>query len=331
MPALEVVRAEIGARALEAASVSEAALLAERLAEVAGDSLRAVLFFGSRKTGAAARDAWSAWDLFVVTRGYAGFYRRLAAAGKLRRSPGLVAALNAWLPPNQVSFKTQDAQGRALHGKCAVIAEDAFLRDTSVASRRDHFCAGRLFQPAEIVFAADAAAREQVEGALASAHVATLGWIRPWLPDRFDAEAYCRTLLAVSLSQEIRPEPSGRAEALWSAQEAYLRPVYACLLQAAAADGLLAPAGKGSYRLVQPVGEAERRRTRAYFRRSKCRATARWAKYVLTFDDWLDYIVKKAERHTGQPIALTRRESRWPLVFLWPRVFRYLRDKDRRA
>jgi hypothetical protein len=331
VPALEAVRAEIHARALEAASVPEAASLAERLAEVAGDSLRAVLFFGSRKTGAAASDAWSAWDLFVITRGYAGFYRRLAAAGRLRRSPRLVAALNGWLPPNQVSFRTQDAQGRVLHGKCAVIAEDAFLRDTSVAGRRDHFCAGRLFQPAQIVFAADPAAREQVEAALASAHVATLGWIRPWLPERFDAEAYCRTLLSVSLSQEIRPEPSGRADALWSAQETYLRPVYACLLQAAAADGLLAAGGEGSYRLVQEVGEPERRRTLAYFRRSKCRATARWAKYVLTFDDWLAYIVKKAERHTGQPIALTRRENRWPLVFLWPRVFRYLRDKDRRA
>jgi hypothetical protein len=50
---------------------------------------------------------------------------------------------------------------------------------------------------------------------------------------------------------------------------------------------------------------------------------------VVTFEGWLDYILRKAERHTGQRIALTAPERRLPLVFLWPRVFRYLRQKDR--
>ena len=328
MRALEAARHELEARAA-AAPAPEVAALAERLADAAGDSVRAVVFFGSRKTGAAASDAWSAFDLFVVTRAYRSFYDHLAAAGKLRRSPGLVAALNAWLPPNQISFRAE-LEGRALHAKCAVIAEPAFLRDTSPA-RRDHFCAGRLFQPAEIVYAADAAARAAVLSALASAQVVTLDWIRPWLPERFDAEAYCRTLLDVSLSREIRPEPGGRADALWAAQAAQLRPLYDRLLAAFAADGLLVATEDGRYALATPVTGAERRRVEWYFRRSLVRATARWAKYVLTFDDWLDYIVRKAERHGGRPIALSARERRWPLVFLWPRVFRYLRDKDRPA
>jgi hypothetical protein len=47
----------------------------------------------------------------------------------------------------------------------------------------------------------------------------------------------------------------------------------------------------------------------------------------VTFEDWLEYIRRKAERHTGQEIVFTDRERRMPLVFLWPRVFRYLRDK----
>lgn len=329
MQAFETIRQGLAARALAATPLPEVAALARRLAEIAGDSLRAVVFFGSRKTRAASSDIWSAYDLFVVTRDYRSFYERLARAGQLRRSPGLVAALNAWLPPNQVSFKAE-VDGHTLHGKCAVIAEDAFRRDTS-EKRRDHFCAGRLFQPAELVLAADPAAREAVLGALASAHVVTLDWIRPWLPERFDAESYCRTLLRVSLAREIRPEPSGRADALWDAQEAYLQPVYGRLLAAYAADGLLEPIQEGVYRLSAPVTRAERRRSERYFRRSTLRATVRWAKYILSFDDWLDYIVKKAERHSGRAITLSPRERRWPVVFLWPRVFRYLRDKDRHA
>jgi predicted nucleotidyltransferase len=331
VPALEAVAAAIQERALETKPLPEVATLAQRIASVGGDSVRGIVFFGSRKTGAAARDAWSAYDLFVITRDYGSFYARLAAAGHLRRSPALVAALNRWLPPNQVSLHVTDPEGTALHAKCAVIAESAFLRDTAVDGRRDHFCAGRLFQPTEIVYSADARTRDALLAALASAHVATLGWIRPWLPERFDAEAYCRTLLSVSLSREIRPEPSGRAEALWVAQEAYLRPVYATLLRTWAAEGQLAAEGQDCFRIAAPVTDAERRGASAYFRRSKRRATLRWAKYVVTFEDWLDYIVKKVERHTGETIALTARERRWPLVFLWPRVFRYLRGKDRRA
>ena len=59
------------------------------------------------------------------------------------------------------------------------------------------------------------------------------------------------------------------------------------------------------------------------------RATVRWAKYVITFDDWLDFIVRKARRHTGEDIVLSDRERRMPLLFLWPRVIHYLRHKDR--
>ena len=61
------------------------------------------------------------------------------------------------------------------------------------------------------------------------------------------------------------------------------------------------------------------------------RATARWAKYMVTFDDWLEYILRKARRHSGQDIVLTPRERRLPLVFLWPRVIRYLRHKDKQG
>jgi hypothetical protein len=52
---------------------------------------------------------------------------------------------------------------------------------------------------------------------------------------------------------------------------------------------------------------------------------------MVTFDDWLEFIVRKVRRHTGQEIVLTPRERRHPLVFLWPRVVRYLRHKDARG
>src|SRR5262249_21325975 len=206
-------------------------------------------------------DAYSAFDLFVVVSSYVSFYRSLRLAGRIQRSAGLSAGLNAWLPPNQVSVPVTLADGTPVLGKCAVVSEAALARGTSVA-RKDHFMAGRLFQPTEVVFVADARAEQETLDALVSAHALTYEWIRPWLPARFDVAGYCRTLLRVSYAGEIRPEPEGRADALWRAQEDYLRPVYKVLLAELAARGELAEPAGGRYALVSPASTGERLRGR---------------------------------------------------------------------
>jgi len=240
-----------------------------------------------------------------------------------------MSALNAVLPPNVISVRPPSGSAASWRAKCAVATVDCFLRETS-AARHDHFFLGRMFQPIEIVHAADQATRERVTGALVSAHALTYSWVRPWLPPSFDVEAYGRTLLRVSLGREIRPEPSGRADALWEVQKEYLRSSYGILLADLARAGELVDRG-GAYSLARPVTAGERLRVEAYFRWSLVRATTRWAKYVVTFDGWLDYILRKARRHSGQDIVLTPRERRMPLVFLWPRVVRYLRHKDKQG
>jgi hypothetical protein len=209
-----------------------------------------------------------------------------------------------------------------------VITLAAFLRETS-PSRRDHFCIGRLFQPSRILHQADPDTGKRMLLALVSAHAETYGWVRPWLPDRFDAEAYCRTALRVSLKREIRPEPRGRAEALWAAQREEQEPVYARLLEELCARGELRREEGATYAVARRVTAGERLRLECYFAWSLLRATARWLKHMATFEGWLDYILRKAARHTGEEIVLTSRERRLPLVFLWPRLFRYLREKDR--
>jgi hypothetical protein len=325
----DALREAIAARAWHARGSGPVEEVARGVAALGGGSVRALVFFGSRKTRASP-GAHSAYDLFVLTADYASFYRALRAAGKLRRSPSLVAALNAVLPPNQISLRGLDEAGTPWHAKCAVISQRAFRRETS-ARRRDHFCLGRLCQPVALVYAADADAEQAVLDGLAGSHRLTFDWARPWLPERFDVEAYCRTMLSVSLAQEIRPEPQGRAAALFDAQRDDLLPVYAVLLEELAAAGRLRSLGGGEYDLARRVGPLERLRVRIYFTWSLLRATARWAKYILTFDEWLDYIVRKAERHSGQAIVLDPRERRFPLLFLWPRLVRYLRGKDRRG
>jgi hypothetical protein len=327
MAASEDLRAAVAARSLSTGTAPEALGAARTVKALAGDAVAAVLFFGSRQTQARP-DPHSAWDFFVITRGYTPFYRALRRAGASHRPARLLAGLNTWLTPSQTSLSVSGAEGATLRAKCAVVSLADLGRETS-ERRRDHFILGRLFQPVAILHA-DEVERETVLDALVSACRLTAAWVRPWLPERFTAEEYCRTLLRVSYSAEIRPEPvARRIETLWAAQREQMLPVYSVLLRDLAREGELVEAAPGVYGLGRPVPAAERRRLAAYFAWSRVRATTRWAKHVVTFEGWLDYLLRKAERHTGQEIVLTPRERRLPLVFLWPRVFRYLRHKDR--
>jgi hypothetical protein len=311
--------------ATEAAEVER---VAASVAQAGRGSVAALVFFGSRKTRART-DQYSAYDLFLLAHDYSSLYRSLQASGSVHRPAWLLAGLNAVLPPNVISIRPPHGSAEAWRAKCAVATVERFLRETSPA-RHDHFILGRMFQPAEVVYAADAATRERVLAALAGARALTYTWVRPWLPARFDVETYCRTLLRVSLGGEIRPEPSGRADALWEVQREFLLATYGRLLADLAGSGELVEQA-GGYSLARPVTAAERRHGLRYFRWSMIRATARWAKYIVTFDGWLEYITRKARRHSGQDIVLTARERRLPLVFLWPRVIRYLRHKDRQG
>jgi hypothetical protein len=323
----ETLEQAVAARVRSGAARPEVGDVARAVVEAGGAAVRSVVFFGSRKTRARP-DAYSAYDLFVVLSAYTPFYRSLGEKGRLRHRPSLVAALNAWLPPNQVSIPVNLGDGTRVLAKCAVVSETTLQRGTS-AVRRDHFMAGRLFQPTEVLYTAGPEAEAAVIGALVSAHALTYEWIRPWLPARFDVADYCRTLLRVSYAGEIRPEPEGRAEALWRAQEDYLRPVYGVLLKALQERGDLVEPVPGVYALARPATGGEKLRGRLYFQRSLVRATARWAKYVVTFEDWLEFLLRKVRRHSGQEIELTERERRLPLIFLWPRVIGYLRHKDK--
>ena len=87
------------------------------------------------------------------------------------------------------------------------------------------------------------------------------------------------------------------------------------------------PVQEHGYRSARRPGAMARLRRFAYFSFSKLRVTARWFKHVLTFENWLPYVVRKVERRTGIKVELTALERRLPLFFIWPRVFLVLRNR----
>jgi hypothetical protein len=131
-------------------------------------------------------------------------------------------------------------------------------------------------------------------------------------------------MMEVSYAGEIRPEARSRVHDVYQAQVSFFRLVYGRVLQEAVRDGTLVADGD-RYRLAKRPSWRDRWRWRAFFQRSKARATLRWFKYMLTFDDWLDYIVRKIERRSGMRIELTKSERRFPVILLWPKAIRVIR------
>ncbi len=301
--------------------------LTDMLAESFGPTTRALLHYGSRAQGRKPR-ADSAYDYFAIVDDNRAAYESLRDTVGTSYSAGMATALASRLPPNVIAV-SRIVRGEALIAKCCVISTADWQHACSPAAR-DHFCHGRLMQVARLVWARDDETRDLVGTVMAGVRAHTFAWSRPILPAEFTGEEYLVAMVRRSLAGEIRPETGDHARTLVESQVDELGAIYRPLLDARVADGALVSPRAGVFSLARPVPAGERSRWAWYFRRSKARTTVRLFKHVALFENWLDYIVRKLERSGNAPVELTPRERRWPLIFLWPRFFRFLRTRSQR-
>lgn len=300
-------------------SLPQARAIAQSLVGAGGGAIRGILLFGSQLS-AATPSEHSAWDLVVIVDDYAPFHRALVEAGHHRRSARLLTALAHILPPNITAF---DPGGGLPLAKCAIVSARDFERALS-ARARDHFLKGRMVQQVGVVWTRSPADARWVREWLAEARRDVLRWSAPWQEPAFSAAEFALRMLRVSYRNELRPESAGRVEAVFEAQRPVLVDLYTTVLEEAEARGRLHQRDDGRWEPTSPAGRGLALRLRLYFLRSKARATLRWAKHVLTFNDWLAYIQRKVARRTGLEFELTPRERRFPFLFLWPKVFKVL-------
>lgn len=306
--------------------------LAETLARGFGPATVALLHYGSHATSSDARPE-SAHDFLAIVDGYGSAYRSLASTLGTHYSAIRASTLNRFLAPNVIAVADRSTTPPLL-AKVAVFSLADFQRASSLQAL-DHFVLGRLFQPVGLVWTRDSASRSVVERCVLQARAASFWWARPYLPNQFDVETYCRVVLSTSFGAEIRPEHMDRVTALLAAQRTAILPMYAALLAWLAREGGVLvqakmEAGRVVYADRRPPGGWGRFRSSLYFRRSKLRATLRWVKYIALYENWLDYVLQKVARRSGVAIDLSPRERRWPLIFLWPKAIRFLRSRPQR-
>ena len=293
---------------------------AEALVEAGGGTVAALLLYGSHVQNSNP-DRWSAYDFMAVVDSYTAFFQSLRAGGHHGKPPRIMAALAYLLPPNIISFRWGD-EGQT-PAKCAVV-NPRHLRRSLGHRSPDHFLKGRVVQKLALVWARGPEEEELLLSALRMARDGIVRWVRPFLQGEFDLERFAETMLRVSYRGEIRPENSGRVLQVFRSQREVLLAISEESISAAVVRGEVIPCPAG-YRWARPPGRTVRWVYTLYFVRSKARATSRWFKYMFTFEGWLDYIARKIERRAGFKVEVSERERRWPLIFLWPKMFWVLR------
>ncbi len=293
----------------------------EALVRVGGEAVGTVILYGSR-VQASAPNRWSAYDFLLVTDSYSRFFEKLVRAGKHSRPAWVLTALSHILPPNVISFSMGGKDQPP--AKCAVVTLK-HLRRSLRALSPDHFLKGRVVQKLALVWSRGPSEEGEVVAAVRGAREGIVKWVRPFLPGPFDLDVFAKTMLRVSYRGEIRPESPKRVHQVFEAQKDTLQGIASEALQAAEGRGEVR-VEDGFYRWTRKPGKSLWVFYTGYFLHSKVRATARWFKYIVTFDDWLDYIIRKIERRAGFEVEVSERERRWPLIFLWPKVFRVLRN-----
>ena len=266
---------------------------------------RAVLFYGSclRET----RLDGLMLDFYLIVADYARAFDR-----------SWLAAANRLVPPNVFPFE----QG-GLIAKYAVLSEADFARLAGRATRGVSVWA-RFAQPARLVWAADAAAREQAIAAVAQAAPALLAAARPALGDRLPALDLWRAAFALTYRAELRAERGGRAGSVVDADPARYR---AFTAPALAAAGIAATIEDDAIVFAHRLTPAERAAgARAWARRriaGKALTLLRLAKASATYAGGIDYLAWKIARHSGTPIAIRPWQRRWPIlgaISLLPRL-----------
>lgn len=282
----------------------EARVLANTLAAESGGPVVAVLFYGSCLRNQTVEGVL---DFYVLVDDYAAYHASRVGAWA-----------NALLPPT-VRYR----HGEEARAKIAVISMDAFARKMRPDSG-DTTMWARFCQPSALLYARDDAATDAVVGAVAEAIATAAVWAGRLGPEGGDSEDLWTALFQNTYGAELRVEDGGdRGRTIYHQNAAYFDEMLAPALSHAATK-----AGSRGWP-GQDEKTPDARYRRVWKRKSlygKLLNISRLVKAAFTFDQKVEYIQWKVERHTGKPLELTDFQKRHPLLAAPGVLWRLWRD-----
>lgn len=286
--------------------------IVEALRTRLGGALAALLFHGSCLRDAELGEGMI--DIYALVDSYAHAHQKR-----------LAQLSNAWLPPTVILVRAHAPDGRILQAKCAIVSLEDFEAGTD--SWFQSYLWARFAQPSRLVYCKDLDTQNRICLALARAVMTLISRSVALLPEQFDSFTLWETALMLAYGTELRPESTDRPGQLVRHDSAY----YSRITRAAApaVKHLACLADEDRYGNVCPAHLRRRNQLLWRFRRIQGRTlnVARLVKSFYTFENGVDYLIWKLERHLHEPIVVTRRLRRYPLVFGWPLLWRLLRSR----
>lgn len=285
-----------------------ATALTEAIRERHGDTVAAVLFYGSCLRQDPSDDPPEGiQDFYVIVDDYRDAYR------------SRWQAFANWLLPPNVFYIEQAWQGRTVRAKYAVVSRAQFVKGTSSAAFHPSLWA-RFSQPVALLCARDDAVRDEMTGAITEAVRTMLTASAPLAASPASSSSLWLEALGQTYRAELRPESIKRARAIYRADaRRYDRMTRLLFSGKALEDGRI---------VLQSTAEEKGRARRSWFWRrfwGKPLSVLRLMKSLFTFDGGVDYALWKIERHTGVRVPISDFERRHPILSaprLLLRVFR---------
>lgn len=297
--------------------------LAREIAEIHGETVIGVLFYGSclrRETADGVLDFW------VVVDDYASAYQN-----------SLHTLLNRVAAPN-VFYVEREYEGSTLRTKYGVIDRRAFEKGSRLDAWHPYVWA-RFAQPARTLVFRDDEAERFLTAAVANSIIAMVGRLVCVLPGRagllrFSLAAFWQEAFRRTYDSERRPEAEESIRGLYATNAERYDQVASLAIRHLAGRGFFASATAHprAFSIEIHASALRNRRLRWRIMRSYARflGLVRLTKTAFTFGDWVPYVLWKLERHTGRRIQLTERQRKHPLIFAWPIILPLLLRRNLR-
>ncbi len=285
---------------------NELQLVVSKLEERFGDKIIAVLLYGSYLRG--ARDTLI--DFYVIVDNYKKLFDSdLESVGALM------------MPPN-VYYLDVNTGDTIVRAKYSVISAGKLLKQ--VGSFHPYFWA-RMVQPSRLVLLRERSDQKMIVDIVGRAAETFIKRIIPMVPGIYNPDLFWNTGFSLTYKAELRAESSSKISSIFSYDPQYYSKILALVMET------------GRFAINRTADELrytsnrKKRSLRAsvfwvwtiFF--GKALSLVRLVKGALTFEDAVDYILWKIERHSGIKVEATDRQRRYPLLFAWPLLWKLLR------
>ncbi len=284
---------------LEQQILASASAAASDIANGHGDTVAAILFYGSCLQQSTDED--KVLDFYVL----------VDSCSKANGSR-ILGVLNVMIPPN-VYYRELELDGRTIHSKYAVMSIGGFANAMDRSRLNPSFWA-RFAQPCALAYCRDQETRTVITKSITQAVITFVGEVMPTFSWHVTSETLWSKGFRMTYKAELRAENSEqRGRQIYQQNQSRFD---ALMLPALTAAGLAPRIGGG--RLIPTTTPVKRRMARLKWKlrtlQGKALSLLRLIKGAFTFTGAVDYLAWKIGRHSGVSVNVKPWQRRFQLI-----------------